>query len=167
MVVVDISTPTHPNTFAMVDGEDYDRINRWKWSAHKNGNSIYAVRSVGPKNKRRLISMHTEILGLPSSVLVDHRDRNGLNNQKENLRACTKQTNAFNAKKRRDARTSQYRGVSWSKQKQRFAAQIIAGPKRITRFFRTEIEAARERDRLALQYHGEFASLNFPEGRPW
>lgn len=117
--------------------------------------------------------MHREILGLtdPKKEFVDHIDHNGLNNQRCNLRKCTKQQNNRNRNKVVTQRnTSQYKGVSihiqYNSTKEptvSWRAKIKSTNKKGTHIglFKTEIEAATAYDNAAKIYHGEFAGLNF------
>lgn len=73
----------------MVDDEDFEYLNQWKWTAHRIGNDWYATRG----EKKKIIYMHREILRTPKGMLTDHIDMDGLNNQKKNLRICTHQQN--------------------------------------------------------------------------
>ena len=105
--------------------------------------------------------MHRLILGEPPSdqkVIVDHRDGNGLNNQRSNLRWVTKQENNCN---RAGFGSSGFLGVSKSRGK--WVAKIRRdGIRYHLGTFVSEIEAAKAYDAKAIQLHGEFANLNFP-----
>ena len=68
----------------LVDDEDFEYLNQWRWCAVKYTHTYYAVRY----DKKR-ISMHRLILDVPQNKLTDHRDSNGLNNQIKNIRPCT------------------------------------------------------------------------------
>lgn len=92
---------------------------------------------------------------------VDHRDRNGLNNQKSNLRFCTPAQNHYN-KPYYGTPKSGYRGVYLQVDtKSKYAARIRAN-KNIIQLcgFNSAIEAATAYNELAKKYHGEFAILN-------
>lgn len=80
------------NMVAIVDDEDFERVNNYKWCATKNGSKTYALNN---KNIRKY--MHHFIFG--KKVLIDHIDGNGLNNCKSNLRESDKSKNAANSKR--------------------------------------------------------------------
>jgi hypothetical protein len=150
----------------MVDDEDYEHLNQFKWYAQsgKRG-TFYAARHApsGPK-KHDLIFMHRAILGLSPEQFGDHINGDGLDNQRHNLRPATRSQNARNAKKRIDGLTSPYKGVSWTTRERRWRAVIQSPPKKYCDlgFYRSEEEAARAYDVAADIIFGEFARLNFP-----
>lgn len=98
--------------FAIVDDEDFDRLNKFKWYAQKMKHSFYAGRAVRvTPTKQKSLFMHREILGITDrNIWVDHKDHNGLNNTRENLRICNRSQNTANRKK--------YKGTSTKIQRQ-------------------------------------------------
>lgn len=103
--------------------------------------------------------MHALITGWPR---VDHRDGNGLNNQRTNLRQATALQNMWNRRKTAAA-ASRYKGVTWYRPTKRWTAAIrVGGRVRYLGYFRDEQAAARAYDTAAREVHGEFACLNFP-----
>ncbi len=151
--------PLTQDKFAIVDAEDYERLARHKWHVSKSHNSEYAVRCPG----RKRILMHRLLLNAPGGLVVDHRDGNGLNNRKGNLRLCTHQENSYNQRPRRGG-TSRFRGVCWKKTIRKYAAKIQKNGKRYyLGYFADEIEAAVVYDIKAMELFGEFAYFNFPD----
>jgi hypothetical protein len=151
--------PLTQDKFAIVDAEDYERLNQHKWHVSKSHNSEYAVRCPG----RKRILMHRLLLNAPGGLVVDHRDGNGLNNRKSNLRLCTHQENSYNQRPRRGG-TSRFRGVCWKKTIRKYAAKIQKNEKRYyLGYFADEIEAAVVYDIKAMELFGEFAYFNFPD----
>jgi hypothetical protein len=139
---------------AIVDDEDYDFLNQWKWYAHFETWAWYATRVY----KKKRIYMHRVIMKATSKQYCDHVNGNGLDNRRINLRLCTSSQNAANSKKSRNT-TSQYKGVCWHKQIKRWVAYIQED---FLGSFKDEVEAAKEYDRVARQRFGEFAKTNFP-----
>lgn len=102
--------------------------------------------------------MHRVILGVDSSVEVDHRNGDGLDNRKSNLRPATRQQNCANVGKS-SRNTSGYIGVTWNKKLRKWHAQIKVNRKNIhIGHYATKEEAARARAELARRIHGDFAS---------
>lgn len=147
---------------ALVDDEDYEFLNQWKWYAHKGyGEHWYAVRKHTVNGKQVMIRMHYEILKTPKGMESDHKDGNGLNNQRYNLRVCTRAENQHNQKGYLETKTSAFKGVSWHKKGNSWRAQIGLSNKRIhLGSFATELEAALAYNEAAKKYFGEFARLN-------
>lgn len=150
---------------ALVDDEDYKRVSKYKWclvDQRKKGR-VYAKGYAAGK----IVLMHRIILGVTDSAMkVDHKDGNGLNNQRSNLRICTNSQNQMNAKKRRGG-TSKYKGVSWNSQYSKFRVVLDVDSKQyyIGRYT-DELEAALAYDAAAREHFGEFALCNFPQKIP-
>lgn len=144
---------------ALVDDEDYDFLNSIHWTAHlnKKAKSYYAEMT----REGKTIGMHRLIMGEPKGLLVDHKDRNTLNNQKSNLRIASHSQNSANRKARTIKKTSSFLGVAFEHDRMKWTARIRKDKKGIRLgCFNTEIEAAKAYNDAALKYHGEFANLN-------
>lgn len=151
--------PLTQNKFAIVDDQDYHLVSGFKWSAERSSDGLryYAVRNDGGK----IVRMHRVIMGFPDGN-VDHRDANGLNNSRSNLRVATTAQNGANNRMPRN-NTSGFRGVSWNKSHGKWQVSIEHQGKRHARcWIDTPEEAARIYDAMARKLHGEYARLNFP-----
>ncbi len=144
--------------FAQIDDEDFEYLNQFRWYAHKFKNSFYAKRMSKKINgKQKSIAMHIEIMGFTG---IDHADRDGLNNQKYNLRKANKSQNATNIKKR-DNLSSIYKGVSWNTRDKKWCAHLGYQNQTLSLgYFDNEKEAAKAYNEKALELFGEFATLN-------
>ena len=148
---------------AQVDNEDYEKASAFNWTARKGRHTTYASRHVWIGGKRTTQTLHQFIMGGNLQKLyVDHRDGDGLNNQKYNLRFCTIAQNAMN-QRTQDNRSSKYRGVGFNKPRGRYQARIQFNKKSISLgYFTDQSIAAKAYDIAANKYFGEFARLNFP-----
>ena len=142
---------------ALVDDEDFESLNQYKWHALQHRNTFYASRYSRVDSKQKYIRMHGEIM---NGSGIDHIDHNGLNNQKSNLRFCTNSENAMNRIKMRNT-SSIYKGVTFHKPNKKWMAQIkINGNKTHIGMFTSEIEAAKAYNAKAIELFLEFANLN-------
>lgn len=155
--------PLSQGLVTIIDDEDAERVLAvGGWFAHvKKGGLAYARCNVpADGGARRGVLLHTFLTGWP---LVDHRNGDGLDNRRANLRRATKSQNGAN--QRIAARnTSGFKGVSWHKASQKWDAHIRAnGRQRHLGLFLSPEEAARAYDAAARDLFGEFARPNFPE----
>lgn len=148
---------------SLVDDEDFEMLSKFKWYAEKTKSTHYAMCYFynTDKNRKDHYRMHRKILGCTNRTeVIDHIDGNGLNNQKSNLRICTQAQNRLNSKKRLNNKSG-FIGVSLFENKV-YRARIHMNKKEYhLGYFKTAIEAAIHRDKIAKSMHGEFAVLNF------
>lgn len=154
MKEIKLGSKKNPGLVALVDDEDFESISKWKWYASKRGQTFYALRT--DNKARKVIRMHRQILGLPDAQFVDHKDHDGLNNQKYNLRLATNKQNCANRKRKN---TGKYVGVTRINDRY-FSCIKKAGKLFRLGMFDTAIDAAIAYNKKAVQLHGEFASLN-------
>lgn len=140
---------------ALVDDEDFERINQHKWYAQKREHTFYAVRKLSRENgKQERVYMHREVMSVPKGVEIDHRFGDGLDNRKENLRRASRQQNACNQGLRKD-NTSGLKGVS--RFRSRWRADIRHGNKKIyLGLFATDAEASQAYATASQKFFGAF-----------
>jgi hypothetical protein len=146
---------------AIVNDERFEFLNSFKWSACKYDNNYYAIRHTYINSKRVNQRMHILIMGdNPLKLHIDHRDGNGLNNQDDNLRFCTRSQNLMNQYVRKN-KSSKYKGVCWDAKLNKFRAQIKLNKKtQSLGQFNNEIDAAKAYNVAAKELFKEFARLN-------
>jgi hypothetical protein len=153
--------PLTQGEFAQVDDENYDEIMEYKWCVYKGKSTYYAAgHTLRVKGKVKTLYMHRIIMKTPDNLQVDHIDHNGLNNQKSNMRNCTRQQNNCNKK---SLGKSKYLGVDYVKGGYIRAQINIDGKRTHLGLFSTEEDAARAYDAAARKHHGEFNNLNFKD----
>lgn len=161
--------PLSQGKVAIVDDSDLALVSNYKWHAAKRRTVWYAATVVKAKTRCgiTLLYMHKLIFGVDKGR-VDHRNGNGLDNRRSNLRAATRTQNSQNSAKRHSTNgtppPSPYKGVSISRSKRNpWRARIkVERQEIILGYYKTQEEAARAYDAAALKYFGEFARLNFP-----
>lgn len=151
---------------AIIDAEDYEIVNQYKWCAVQAGRSkevFRAATSIGTRKNRKWIKMHRLIMFAKKDQDVDHIDGNPLNNTRSNLRLATRHQNCMN-KKKSPNRSSKYKGVWWDTWNRKWRARISFKGRDISLgSFKDERAAARAYDKAAKLLFGEFARLNFFE----
>lgn len=154
-----VEIPLSRGYFAIVDEADAEAVLQYKWSAQPVGRTVYAQRSVRrPDGGWTTQRLHQFLTGY---AVTDHRNGDGLDNRRANLREATQRQNVCN--QRRQVGASGFKGATWFERLSSWKAQITSqGRNYHLGYFSTADEAARAYDAAARELHGEFATLNFP-----
>lgn len=160
----------HETGRTLIDAEDVSRVRAYRWhcwrtitpgSKRQSRGRRYVATNIAGKR----VSLHRFILCDPPApgMVPDHISGNGLDNRKRNLRWLSYSENSLN--KTHTPGASGFVGVTWYRDKKRWAAEVWRNRRRAYRsYHRDRIEAAHARDTAALRIQGPLAHLNFGEG---
>ena len=174
MKTLTIESKTHGTHHILLDEEDYDRVvAEGKWHIHTSTRreGVFYVRAHTHRDengKQKSTLLHRFIMDAPKGKMVDHINGDGRDNRKENLRICTAAENNRNRNVPPRGKIGYYGVRRLQRNAKRYHVRIQTDqgtPISGGAFFTAE-EAAVEYDKLAKELHGEFATLNFPDGVP-
>lgn len=154
-----IRSPKYGIKEVKFDKEDYELISQYHWCIyHSSGGIFYAQAHIKKNNKNSTIFFHKLITNYK---VTDHINHNGLDNRKQNLRKSNSTLNARNSRKTLNKKSSKYKGVSWKKDKNKWASYIRLNRKYIhLGFFEKEKDAALAYNNAALKFFKEHSHLN-------
>ena len=146
---------------ALVDDSDYEWLSQYNWHTVQSHNAVvYARKYQTPRPKRKQITMHRFIMQAQPHEDIDHKDGNGLNNTRANLRIATDSQNQANRHKL-SLNKSGFRGVCFNSQSQKWQAGIkVNGHSYHLGLHLTKEAAALAYNQAAIKFFGEFANLN-------
>ncbi len=167
LIFVDVSTKKHPSTETVIDLADLalviDGGGRW-YARSADGRTIYATRCNSIDGKEVAVQIHRHLCGLGPGhdPVVDHRDRDGLNNRRKNLRIASHEGNRANGRGcgARKRFKGVFRRVNRTGEISYRAAIQAGGEQRWLGTFKTETEAAAAYNQAARASFGEFAWIN-------
>lgn len=142
--------------YALVDDDDFKLVSGRKWYITKFG---YLLSYVNKNGKYTHEYMHRVIANPVNSMVVDHINRNRLDNRRSNLRICTRAENTYNSGIGKN-NTTGFKGLVRTKSK-KWEARIIVKRKCISLGrYTTKEDAALAYNEAAIKYFGKFAGLN-------
>ena len=162
-----VTIPLTQGKVALIDEEDLPKIQGRSWWAAQTAVKMYAATSVWVDGQSVTVYMHQLITGFPPGTLVDHRNGDGLDCRRENMRPATWSQNAMNRAKTKRKCTSRFKGVHFRKERSKSPWQATIrfdGKQRPIGCFETEEDAARAYNAAAIKHFGEFARINIIEG---
>jgi len=139
---------------AIIDDCDYLKVSTLKWQAQQRSDKKgwYAVSKGG-------VRMHRFIMGVTDKSIVDHKDGDGLNNSRSNLRIGDQSKNSVN---RKITNGKYLRGVT--KKGNRFRSMIKLNKKMVhLGYYSTEEEAHNRYLQESIMHHGEWQPLPHPQ----
>ena len=145
---------------ALVDDDDYERLNQYKWYLSQHRYSCHVARSEWDDERKRNVTvyMHQDVIGKKEGFEIDHVNGNGLDNRRSNLRHCSRSQNQMNCSSR--DRKSKYKGV-YATRHGRWIAQLCFNRNHFyVGTYETEEAAAIAYNKIATEKYGEFAKLN-------
>lgn len=152
---IEVLSPKYGKHIIYIDKIDYDLVKNHTWSIAYHNENVYAVASINSKT----IKMHRLIAGFPKGR-VDHKDNNGLNNKRNNLRIATVAQNAMNKKLPKN-NTTGFKGVLFVKKYGTYTAHLKLNGRYIHGgTFDLAADAAKKYNEMAIMYFGEFANIN-------
>jgi hypothetical protein len=153
-----LEIPLSKGFVALVDADMFDELSSFRWSLRQNhGNNYARAWSAGAN-----ILMHRVVMRAKKGQIVDHINRNGLDNRRSNLRFVTSLQNLMNS---RPKSKHGYKGLSLDNRRDAKPWQAIArvnGRPKSLGYYATREEAALAYDRMMIKLYGEYAYLNFP-----
>lgn len=131
----------------IIDDEDFEEVSKYKW---------YFNRYVLTTSSKITKSLHRFIMKPKSNELIDHINRNTLDNRKCNLRICNYSENNRNRKSKNNVK-----GIRWLSNRNKWQARITINKKQIfLGYFDKKIDAINAYNNAALLYHKQFSKLN-------
>ena len=164
MGIAVVFLPLSRGMVSVIDFDDFEKVGRIKWKAQRRGRGglFHAAQSVRNTDGSQTTRYLHQIL-YPSWKRTDHKNGDGLDNRKENLRECSHQQNLRAYCRKRAGASSLFRGVSRYARDQKWQASIrVNGRSYGVGVFVSEADAARAYDKAAMKFGFEKEALNFP-----
>jgi len=140
---------------ALIDDEDFEKVSQYNWSLVTGRNTYYAEQ----KKRVKFRHLHRFIMNTPADMQVDHKDGNGLNCQKYNMRNCTATENSQNQVHRKPNKTG-YTGVHCRAKNKYYSCIRYKTILYHLGVFNTAEKAAVAYNTKAKELYGEYAKQN-------
>jgi len=140
----------------LLDDGDFEALSKFRWTAQKRKHTFHAARYEGKK----YVYMHRLLVSAGPGEQVDHKDGNGLNNQRDNLRVATRAQNQMGY--RHDCVQRGSRGVYWHKAAKKWMARLVHNQKGVyLGLFNNKADAQQAYNEASQRLFGDFAQRNF------
>lgn len=169
VTIIEINSPKYGQHFAVIDTKNYKKIYDKTIGIRRTGalTKKFYARVIMPRkenNGSTSKDLHIYLFGdkSPNGYIIDHINNDDtLDNREQNIRFGTRQQNIFNSVKQNSQTTSKYKGVYFSKIRNRFVAQITYNYNNIyLGVYKTQEQAAIAYNEAAIKYFDDFARLN-------
>ena len=145
--------PLSQGKHAIVDDDLFEYLNQWKWHYRRDG---YVCHREG----NTTVYLHRVITQCPQGMVVDHKNRNTLDNRRTNLRVCTQSQNNLNQRLRSDSKSGLKGVTEHANKRKRWQAHLrVGGRKKSLGYYLTKEEAHAAYIKVAKNLHGEFFTL--------
>lgn len=144
---------------AIIDVKDIKHAINKNWYAKVAGNTVYAKTTAYINGKRADLSLHREIMSAPEGLEVDHKNGDGLDNRRSNLRLVTHQQNMHNMRINKNNKSG-HKGIFFCNRENKWIAKIKVNSKTINLGYFSNIDdAITVRINAVSKYHGEFGRI--------
>lgn len=151
----------------IIDLQDLELVKKFSWYPLEHNDKYTSVqgsssRKINGVKKSYTFRLHRYLMNMKDPlILVDHEDRNPLNNRRSNLRICNRSQSSWNTGNFSSNKSSKYKGVTFNKARQKWVAQLSINnwPKGLG-YFNSEKEAAEAYNEGVLKYRDNFAFTN-------
>jgi hypothetical protein len=149
--------PLTKNRTAICDEIDYEKISGMNWYSFRGNRGIEYAAS-HPRGGGRNLFMHRHILGIKDfKIKIDHKNNDGLDNRRCNIRKCTNTENSHNSRLSK-RNTSGLKGVSLIASSGRWYSQIrIHGKNHFLGSFSNKVDASNAYKQASLKHFKEFS----------
>lgn len=148
--------------YVKIDIEDLELFEKYTWCVKrwKNSRTFYVYRLFDLNGVRKCKLLHREVMGhynFSTKLVIDHKNHDGLDNRKTNLRPCSQRLNSCNHQVYKSNKSG-VSGVSWSKVQNKWIVRIGVNGKKINLgSFTIKEDAIKARRNAEIKYYGEYA----------